>query len=548
MRLMDKVRHRIRSFLRIENQQDNAMILQNLTDFETEANINRVWSWGDKDALEQLYKQLRSTNERLSFWAATPSMGIVKRHTGLPGNIVATLTDVIIADMNDITVSSERKSEWEEIKKVRNMEQLLSGAIRETLIVGDGAFRISLDLGENEYPYIDFISGENIEYTYVKGQIKEIIFKSRITCDHKDYVLEETYGYGYIKNELYYGDSKVKLSSVPALQNVVELVEFDKSFIMAEPLKFFESTKFKGRGKSVYTGKHDSFDSMDETWSQWMDALRKGRSKEYIPKSLLPVDQNTGQYKKPNAFDDAFIAIEDSITEGTTNKIDLIQPNIPHESYLQTYMTALDLCLQGVISPSTLGIDVKKMDNAEAQREKEKATLYTRNKVVSAIQDTVPRLINTYFKVIDTMNKKTLKDIDVEIPFGEYANPSFESQVETVVKGKQGGIMSIEAAVDELYGDSKDEEWKAGEVERLKAEQGVQQMEEPAVNQTVEEMNTNESDIEVNKLNGAQIGSLMNMIAMVKSGQLTRNEAINIISATLGVSRESAETFIEGGM
>lgn len=46
-------------------------------------------------------------------------------------------------------------------------------------------------------------------------------------------------------------------------------------------------------------------------------------------------------------------------------------------------------------------------------------------------------------------------------------------------------------------------------------------------------------------LNGAQIGSLMNMIAMVKSGQLTRSEAINIVTATLGVPRESAETFIE---
>ena len=43
--------------------------------------------------------------------------------------------------------------------------------------------------------------------------------------------------------------------------------------------------------------------------------------------------------------------------------------------------------------------------------------------------------------------------------------------------------MRLEAAVDELYGDSKDEEWKEQEIARLKAEQGVQQMQEPAVNQ-----------------------------------------------------------------
>ena len=41
--------------------------------------------------------------------------------------------------------------------------------------------------------------------------------------------------------------------------------------------------------------------------------------------------------------------------------------------------------------------------------------------------------------------------------------------------------MSIEASVDELYGDSKDDEWKKSEVERLKQEQGITEMEEPTL-------------------------------------------------------------------
>ena len=74
------------------------------------------------------------------------------------------------------------------------------------------------------------------------------------------------------------------------------------------------------------------------------------------------------------------------------------------------------------------------------------------------------------------------EDVKVNIPFGEYANPSFESQVETVAKAKQGGIMSIERCVEELYGDSLDEHCKQEEITRLKAEQGIQEMEEPGVN------------------------------------------------------------------
>lgn len=53
------------------------------------------------------------------------------------------------------------------------------------------------------------------------------------------------------------------------------------------------------------------------------------------------------------------------------------------------------------------------------------------------------------------LHGQQVEEVNVNIPFGEYANPSFESQVETVTKAKQGGIMSIERCVEELYGDSR---------------------------------------------------------------------------------------------
>lgn len=52
----------------------------------------------------------------------------------------------------------------------------------------------------------------------------------------------------------------------------------------------------------------------------------------------------------------------------------------------------------------------------------------------------------------------------------------------------------------------------------------------------------------MNLLNGAQIASLMNVIKMVKDGNVTRSEAIAIITSTLGISRANAESFIEEGM
>ena len=94
------------------------------------------------------------------------------------------------------------------------------------------------------------------------------------------------------------------------------------------------------------------------------------------------------------------------------------------------------------------------------------------------LPDVVSACINAYH----VLHGEALEEVKVDIPFGEYANPSFESQVETISKAKQGGIMSTEASVEELYGDTRDQAWKDEEVARLKAEQGITQAEEPGVN------------------------------------------------------------------
>lgn len=135
--------------------------------------------------------------------------------------------------------------------------------------------------------------------------------------------------------------------------------------------------------------------------------------------------------------------------------------------------------MQGLISPSTLGIDTKKMDNAEAQREKEKTTLYTRQLIIDALTDALEQLVNVTFRAYDTLGGKAPEDTKVDITFGEYANPSFEAVVETL--SNPNTPMSIEAKVEELWGSAKDRDWKAEEVRRIRQEQGLTELEEPSV-------------------------------------------------------------------
>ena len=150
----------------------------------------------------------------------------------------------------------------------------------------------------------------------------------------------------------------------------------------------------------MFDTKTDVLDGLDEVISQWIDAIRMGRIKRYIPENLIPRDPDTGGLLPANPFDNDFIAIGDNMGEKSSHQVEISQPQISYEAYVNSYISFLDMVLQGIMSPSTLGIDLKKTDNAESQREKEKVTLYVRNKIVDALNETIPELCRAIFTVL----------------------------------------------------------------------------------------------------------------------------------------------------
>lgn len=482
--LNENIKRGVRSWLNVVPASGNGIQINEVLDFEANAIRNRIWYRGDSNELEQMYQQLAEYADKYKFWASkcTPGMEMRKIHTGLPGLIVRILSAIVLADMNDFDFDSPAQEQlWKEIEKENKFRKALEKSLKEVLYIGDGAYKVTIDTALSQYPILEWYPGERIEIIKERGRLKEVVFKTPYTVRSQQYILYEHYGYGYIRNELYKGDTQVDIGAIEATRGIKDTV-FDKTTILAVPLQVYESTKYERRGGSIFDGKLDSFDAFDETWSQWMDALRAGRAKTYIPECLVPHDPATGQILKPNPFDCRYFASDNDMSEKAENRINTDQPTIPHDSYIASYVTALDLCLQGVISPSTLGIDVKKLDNAEAQREKEKATLYTRNAIIEALQETLPDVVAACINAYHILLRQPIEEVKVEISFGEYANPSFESQVETLSKARPGApMMSIEAQVEELYGDSKDEAWKQEEIARLKAEQGIAEVEEPRI-------------------------------------------------------------------
>lgn len=466
----------IKKIFRIEEADENSILIKAITSEQEEMFINKIWYRGDEYELRQLYKQIDHGNK--TFWGSVTDK-YRKIHTGLPGMIVDTLADIVVDDLNIIEVKG-RQEEWEEIAKENDFKKLVKDALISVLWGGDGAFKFSIDEDLSKYPIIEFYPADRVDYEYKRGRLVSIIFKTQKIIDNKEYLLHERYSKESIIYKLFdKAGNEVELETIDMeLKPIQNLGEF----LMAVKFELKASDKHPHRGKSIFSGKTGNFDAFDEVWSQWMEALRKGQMNTYIPDNLVPRDPNSGLVLKPSPFETDFIALSGNMSEDGKNVITSTQGQIQHEALLATYITALDQCLTGLISPSTLGIDTKKIDNAEATREKEKTTLYKRNQIIDTMKFVIEDVVETAFKVLDTMQGKQHEEIEVGIDFGGYANPSFEAQVETLAKASTANIMSVEAQVEELWGDEKDEEWKQKEIKRIKEANGLMQQEEPAIN------------------------------------------------------------------
>lgn len=529
--------------LKITPATDKQIIIKEPLSFRGNVLKNQIWYRGDPSEIEQFFKQSAYDEvAKARFWASVPDTRVRKIHSGIVQIVVDRLKDIVLADMDGVDFGEEGEEKvlgdrWEEISEDNNFEEILGQAIQGALASGDGAFKISID-DISEYPIVEFYEGDSVEFNYHRGRLKEVIFYIVYPFKDKEYRLQETYGRGSVKYKLFNDDGKeVPLETLPETAGL-EDVTFLGDFIMAVPVKVFASSKWKGRGKALFDSKTDDLDALDEAVSQWLDALRSGRAVRYIPEDLIPRDPENGVLLEPNPFDNRFIKMASSMAEGDKQKIDVSQPEIKYDAYLSSYIGFLDLSLQGIISPATLGIDLKKTDNAESQREKEKVTLYTRGQIINVMNKVIPQLVGVVMKTHDTMQNKSPGEYEISVKFGEYAAPGFDNVVETVGKAKSYGIMSTEKAVDELYGDTLTNDEKASEVALIKAESGFETP-EPLVK------NDGKGAAASNVLNGAQITSMLGVVKSVSSGDLTRNAAISIITSTLGVSKENAELFIE---
>lgn len=499
MTIREYVKRRVLGWLGLARGGEDGERLTFINDAESVTKMKlaeyNVWYDGDGDELLNFYTRANimdynyepyyMRNKKNYFWAISSKEAQIKRtHSGQPRNIVDTLVNIMPFPMvgMDGGETLERLLDECEIERKYKEEQLPL-----TLVEGWGCWKINWDKDLSEYPLPEYYTAENVDFVIKRGKITGAIFRDYYTDGKKRYMLVESRHIDkhvlVIENELFRLPSggggsdeqieKVELGAVAELAETearVEIGPFDKLF--AVPCILLGNTsKAGGYGRSIFTGKIDLFDDLDQALSQASNAVRLSTPIEYFNSEFLERDRN-GMPKRPTSYDRKYVMVEGQRTaDGMSlgQPIQITQPSLDFKQYDDHAVQILLQILNGVLSPATLGIDVAKKDNAAAQREKEKVTIFTRNMLISGetriLRDLCEQLLCAK-EFMDT-GKITVQHYDISIKFNEFADDSFESKLEALGKAYDMEEISPELYVEKLYGDTMTRAEKDAELEFL---------------------------------------------------------------------------------
>lgn len=499
--IQDKIRQRVLKFLKLEHLSDSpnddryTFINDDRKLQEAKIKEFKVWYYGDSNELlnfylaQQTYKNnndpIYNRNKREYFWGISSEENHIKRiHSGIPKAIVDTLVNIVGTPL--ITSETEQEKIDTIIEKTKLKNLVNQKQLPMTLALGWGAFKPIVDKEVcADSPLVEWYNADDVEFVVKHGVIIGVIFKDYYDYKGKKYVLIETRrikgGDSYIEYNLYKLSKsddviEVELGEIPELGElpVDGLVIRGYNKVLAVPSVFFYDMNNENYGKSIFTGKIDLFDDLDQDLSQASQTSRVSTPVEYIPIDLTERTRD-GKPILPKVYNRQYIASNsypngDGELEG---KITTTQPQLNFQQYTDKCFADLNFILTGILSPATLGINIGRDDNALAQREKEKVSIMSRNNIIDREEVVWKDLLCMLLDLQEymTTGNMTIQDHDISVKFEEFACPTFENTATLLSGMLTSNAISPELYVDKLYGDSLSDEEKQREVEYIKERQ-----------------------------------------------------------------------------
>lgn len=476
-----------------------------------------TWYDGDSDNILALYNyDVRITfntepfywkNKRSYFWSRASLENDIKRtHSGFPRDFVDTL--VCICGTPIYKVNCPEPPEGQEPQKPLTpwgvtVEDALASVLDAnefwslyrrdqmpmTLAKGWGGYKITWDVDVyGPEPVISFYQAENVKIWKRGNRVLGMCFLDW----YKDakgtrYLVAETRvmkgGRATFVTDVFVDTGSGNLRPVSGSDDlrVPASVVTDMPCLMAVPCSFYSDHLHGMAGKSVFAGKIDLLDDLDQALSQESNTVRRSTPVETFDMDYAERDPRSKLPKLPSLFERRYVAIQgqrNALGEAMATKpVEVTQPQLNTQLYDSHIDTLKRAIIGGHLSPSAMGLDFEHKDNADAEREKDKVTIFTRNHLTKEEQRILTSLFNQAMSAKEYLatGQITKTDWGIEVAFDEFSNISFETKIKTMSTVLANGGVSPQMYVDKVYGNSISEEMKKKESdwldERMKANQ-----------------------------------------------------------------------------
>jgi hypothetical protein len=501
-----------------------------------------VWSLGDVEVIREFFKDcghLKNQTTTISpnlFWETAPD-DYRFVHSGIPALISAKMATILFGKGVNVEMSVVGEDGEENDQQTEDMQKLTDELLREihfeeTLMKAGASaswgghvfYKLSYDASLSQYPILESVDIRNGSEIKKRGITKAIVFRSWY---QKTYAGSKTVSFRL--DEIYRTVEQNDLVDIPEQQDRVEaeigdaLIEYrlyqmgDDGKETEVPIDSIEETQdiikpkfaFKGLkgilaigvpnklpnndfidcpyGASDYAHSTTAFDALDEVMSEMARETRDNKSIRMWPDSMLPKDDR-GRVLGPNAFVRNVLMYQGDQSQDAENKIEVQEIKDKTESLILKYKQAIgSACNNAEISPLALGITGLEAMNAgeNSQRERNKATLETRNKKLQiigpALEKVIERAVNLYAwmqRNVDGIEPHPLmKNADIgkvraSVHFPDYIIASDSENIDTWGKGVSMKVVDTQTAVEQIFAD-RTKEQQLEIATRIRFEQGI---------------------------------------------------------------------------
>lgn len=440
----------------------------------------RTWFSGDANELLNFYTNqqtygwasnpIYNRNNTNMFWGKASTECNIKRvHSGFARAIPMTLSDIVGVP----TVTGDDTGRLDKIFEVNDFKFKLANQLRPmSSVEGDGCLKLNINPLLSDVPLMEYYGAEDWEPIVKSGILLGLIFKSYYKDETgKNYILFESrrlvqggclIDYDLFelgkKNDLF----RVDFDVLPELVNLKPQLIPNVKRLFARPLIYQYNSLYPNRGKSIYDGIIDQLDFLDEIWSQASQTNRVSTPVEYYNVDVLQRTKK-GKVVLPQLYNRQFVegpGQTDADGINANKGIETTQPDLNFDKYASLANDVKLDILVGRLSPSSFGMDISKKDNAEAQREKEKQTIFTRNNYINRETVFIKGIAEDALILQDYMETGLIADkhYDISVKFDEFANPSFENELQVLGPAWSQGQISTEDYVRLLWAGKKTEE------------------------------------------------------------------------------------------